>query len=90
MKEIDQKLDEIYDWANQKVAGGKEPPWSWYQFMKLKEAIEAIRTGVTHIPTEYLQQSDESLETAHQPQALVLQLDNARRHLTDKQEPWPK
>lgn len=39
------ELLRIRDWAKGKVAQGAEPPWAWYQYMKLIEAIEAICAG---------------------------------------------
>jgi hypothetical protein len=32
-------------WAEGRVATGTEPPWAWYQYMKLIETVEAIQTG---------------------------------------------
>jgi hypothetical protein len=38
-------IDVVHSWARSKLNTGKEPPWSWYQYMKLIEAIQAIRKG---------------------------------------------
>ena len=38
-------IDVVHDWARAKLNTGKEPPWSWYQYMKLIEAIQAIQKG---------------------------------------------
>jgi hypothetical protein len=38
-------MDVVHSWARSKLSTGKEPPWSWYQYMKLIEAIQAIRKG---------------------------------------------
>lgn len=38
-------LDRVKQWAKEKVAQGSEPPWAWYQYMKLIETIDAIRKG---------------------------------------------
>ena len=38
-------IDVVHDWARSKLSTGKEPPWSWYQYMKLIEAIQAIQKG---------------------------------------------
>jgi hypothetical protein len=32
-------------WAESRVATGNEPPWAWYQYMKLIETVAAIQTG---------------------------------------------
>ena len=42
---IDDCLVEVRDWANNKIETGREPPWAWYQYMKLVEAVESIRHG---------------------------------------------
>lgn len=39
---MDRQLEEIRDWAKAKVASGIEPPWAWFQYMKLIETVEAI------------------------------------------------
>ena len=41
-----QELERVRDWAIQKLRAGHEPPWSWYQHMKLREALEAILAGM--------------------------------------------
>jgi len=87
---IDNQLQNILDWTNQKLATGEEPPWSWYQFMKLREAIEAIRTGSLYIPIEEdSQESVERQETGHQPKGCIVPINSARRHPdnADPQQP---
>ena len=32
----------LRDWADGKIEAGEEPPWAWYQYMKLIETIDAI------------------------------------------------
>jgi hypothetical protein len=32
-------------WAEGRVATGNEPPWAWYQYMKLIETVSAIQTS---------------------------------------------
>ena len=36
------ELERVREWALQKLATGEEPPWSWYRYMQLREALEAI------------------------------------------------
>jgi hypothetical protein len=43
---MDKKLQEIREWAEQKIAQGSEPPWAWYQYMKLVETIRALEAGM--------------------------------------------
>ena len=40
------ELERVHAWATAKIATGEEPPWAWYQFMKLREALDAILTGM--------------------------------------------
>jgi hypothetical protein len=50
-KGIDRCLGVLRKWAEARVAAGNEPPWAWYQYMKLIETVAAIQTGraaVTH------------------------------------------
>lgn len=42
---IDNCLLTIRDWAGKKARSGQEPPWAWYQYMKLIEAVDFIRQG---------------------------------------------
>lgn len=45
-------LERARDWAFTKVRSGQEPPWAWYQYMKLIEASEAILDGFDGAKTE--------------------------------------
>ena len=36
------ELQRVLDWTSARLKAGSEPPWSWYQHMKLREALEAI------------------------------------------------
>jgi hypothetical protein len=44
-KRIDKCLALLRSWAEKRVASGNEPPWAWYQYMKLIETLAAIQTG---------------------------------------------
>ena len=33
-------------WAQEELATGEEPPWAWYQYMKLRETLDAILGGM--------------------------------------------
>jgi hypothetical protein len=39
-------LEHVRSWATQKIQGGSEPPWAWYQYMKLIESVDAILSGM--------------------------------------------
>ena len=41
-----EELQKVRDWANEKIANGQEPPWAWYQYMKLRETLQAILAGI--------------------------------------------
>ena len=51
-------LERVRAWAHEKTQSGNEPPWAWYQYMKLVEACDAILGGMSVTsPTGGLQQS---------------------------------
>ena len=51
--EMYDQLIRLRDWAKAKLAAGSEPPWAWYQYMKLVETIDAILKGLaTTIPAD--------------------------------------
>ena len=50
-------LEKVLAWANHKLAAGQEPPWAWYQYMKLRETIEEILAGMDAVTTDHSQQS---------------------------------
>jgi hypothetical protein len=54
---MDEKLQEVRQWAKDKIASGSEPPWAWYQYMKLIETLDAILGGSTYVTTENSPQS---------------------------------
>lgn len=52
------ELERVRDWAKDKLQGDSEPPWAWYQYMKLVETTDAILDGMAATsPTASLQQS---------------------------------
>jgi hypothetical protein len=54
------ELRRVREWAREKIQGGSEPPWAWYQYMKLTETVDAILDGMSATTTtESLQQSAE-------------------------------
>jgi hypothetical protein len=40
------ELERVREWALAKLATGEEPPWAWYQYMKLRETLDAILLGM--------------------------------------------
>ena len=43
------ELQRVRDWADQKVAMGAVPPWTQYQYTKLREAADEILVGMEPI-----------------------------------------
>lgn len=39
-------LVRVQEWAEKKIAQGNEPPWAWFQYMKLIETIRALVAGM--------------------------------------------
>jgi hypothetical protein len=85
------ELQKFRDWADAKLAAGQEPPWAWYQYMKLRETLDAI-IGGTDAATP---QTGNSLQSAaHQGRRLQLvdatyQRDSAQHHQADAQVQLP-
>lgn len=49
------QLCSVRAWAKAKIETGQEPPWSWYQYMKLIETTDAIlasMNAVTLLPED--------------------------------------
>jgi hypothetical protein len=40
------ELERVRKWADAKIQGGSEPPWAWYQYMKLIETVDALLRGM--------------------------------------------
>ena len=40
------ELERVREWTIQKLSAGEEPPWAWYQYMKLRETLDAILAGM--------------------------------------------
>ncbi len=76
------ELQKILDWTYDKLATGAEPPWAWYQYMKLRETLEAIISGMeAATPTK-----SSPLSEPHSESSLRLVVDNdpqdsAQHHL---------
>ena len=54
---IEQKLEDVRAWAQEKIASGAEPPWAWFQYMKLIETADAILGSREATTKESSQQS---------------------------------
>ena len=45
-------LTQVRQWAKTRIDSGQEPPWAWYQYMKLIEATDAILNGMATTKTK--------------------------------------
>jgi len=41
----DAELERVRRWAQSKLDAGQEPPWAWYRYMQLVDAINGIIDG---------------------------------------------
>ena len=80
------ELQRVRDWANEKLATGEEPPWAWYQYMKLRETLDAILASLdaTTPQTENSPQSEPHQETHLRLVDSTFQQDSAPRHPSDE------
>jgi len=80
---IEAHLASVRTWAQAAIQEGSQPPWAWYQYMKLVEAIDAIHRGmgaITHVhvpPTAMPKETPLRLVASCQP-------DPAPRHPVEK------
>lgn len=77
------QLNDVRQFAKEKIATGAEPPWAWYQYMKLIEASEAILAGMG-VTTESSPQSERPVGARLQlvgPNGLP---DNVQHHPSDE------
>ena len=64
-KLVREKLEDIRMWAQAKVEAGSDPPWAWYQYMKLIEAANAILKGMDATATMASSQQSAKLPGTH-------------------------
>ncbi len=80
MQTIEEKIEDVLFWAKETLRECEEPPWLWYQYMKLKEALEALQSGgiglTIRVGSRELVEHQESVPRALGP---VVSLDIARR-----------
>jgi hypothetical protein len=75
------ELERVREWSLDRLTTGNEPPWSWYQLMKLREALEAILAGMAATqPTAGLQGSAPRSGTGLRLVGGVDQQDSVQRH----------
>ena len=59
-----EQLEQTRAWAQKKIATGQEPPWAWYQYMKLIETLDAILAAMEATKTADSPQADRRQETS--------------------------
>jgi hypothetical protein len=73
------ELRKVREWADNKLATGDEPPWAWYQYMKLRETLDAILDGMAATTTESSPQLETHSESGLRLVASTSPQDIARR-----------
>lgn len=82
------ELQKVRDWADEKIATGAEPPWAWFQYMKLREVLDEVIAGMSAVRTENSPRLETRSETGprlavsntqpssalHHPQSVVTRL----------------
>jgi hypothetical protein len=80
------ELERVREWTIQKLSTGDEPPWAWYQYMKLRETLDAILAGMDAVTP---QTENSPREEPHRGRHLRLveamcSPDTARRRRSDE------
>jgi hypothetical protein len=84
------ELERVRKWADDKLTTGDEPPWAWYQYMKLREAVDAILTGMDSTsPMASLQQAEPRQETHLRLVGSTYPQDTAQPHPSAPLVPLP-
>ncbi len=81
-KKIRADLERIREWAGDKIGAGKEPPWAWYQYMKLRETIDAILGGMAVVTTT----ADSPQSGQHQDNGLRLAVCNDPQEIARRRQ----
>lgn len=75
-----EELEKARAWANEKLATGQEPPWAWYQYMKLRETLDAILAGQSS--TVVFNPTESSPQLAERPERHLRLVDEAHQQDT--------
>lgn len=54
------ELEAVLAWTKARLAQGEEPPWAWFQLMKLREAVEGTLAATAATTTVNSPQSADS------------------------------
>jgi hypothetical protein len=83
-------LSRLSEWARQKIQGGSEPPWAWFQYMKLVEVTDSLLQGIDSVsPTASLRKSSERSESGLRLVDSTFQQGDAQRRPPDETAPLP-
>lgn len=82
-------MRELRGWADQKIQGGEEPPWAWYQYMKLIETIDTISEALGVTATENSRELVSHQEMPNQPAETNCRLSTSQLHLGKTRKPLP-
>ncbi len=85
----DPDLKAVREWANAKLAKGQEPPWAWYQYMKLREVLDAILAGQQSTTRQGSPESEPRQEKHLRLVANSDQPNTAQPHPADAPVPLP-
>lgn len=90
-RQIDKSLAVLRNWAEKRVASGAEPPWAWYQYMKLIETVAAIQSGRAAVtPATVGSLAVRAPAAAPRPKAgAVADIDTRRRRRRREDPPLP-
>jgi len=86
---IQKDLTRVREWAQEKAQGGGEPPWAWYQYMKLVEAANSILAGMDATTTESSPQLAERRGNILQLGVSTRSQDSAQPHSAEEAVPLP-
>jgi hypothetical protein len=86
---IENDLTKVRDWAQEKAQRGQEPPWAWYQYMKLIESVNAILAGIAATTTESSLQLGERQGKLIQLRVAKCSQDTAQHHPDTAKIPLP-
>jgi hypothetical protein len=85
------ELEQVREWALQKIATGEEPPWAWYQYMKLRETLDAILAGMDAVTPQTENSPQEAPRRGTRPRLVetTCSPDTAQHHRADERVQLP-
>lgn len=72
-------LVRVRDWAQERINSGEEPPWAWFQYMKLVETADAILASAAVV-----MRGDLPLSEVHPERHLRLVADSDRSEIVQR------